>query len=253
VLDIQLQNKALLLIWIWIANSDETSLWASTLRHVGHHLPLQPTTHALTDASFFLQDLHKLQPIMSATSMTDNQGILRWRLTPNQHFTVHSAYKFLNNPRIPNPTLQRVCQTTMPPKIKIFIWLLLQNKLQTAENLQRKGWPTITVCIMCNTGTQKSANHLFTSCPTAATLSQRTITLPTTAPTCSTGWEAWQQMRTLSMQPRWAAMAWTIWKKRNRKIFQGTYKNVHAMTLEMESYSTQWNMQAANRNNIRID
>jgi zinc-binding in reverse transcriptase len=170
VLDIQLQNKALLLIWIWIANSDETSLWASTLRHVGHHLPLQPTTHASTDASFFLQDLHKLQPIMAATSMTDNQGILRWWLTPNQQFTVHSAYKFLNNPGIPNPTLQRVWQTTTPPKIKIFIWLLLQNKLQTAENLQRKGWPTITVCIMCNTGTQKSTNHLFTSCPTAATL-----------------------------------------------------------------------------------
>jgi zinc-binding in reverse transcriptase len=99
------------------------------------HQPLQPSATSF----FFIKDITTLQLIMNATSTKNEQGELLWNLTTTKQFTVQSAYKFLNNPGIPIPTLQNILQIEIPPIIKILLWLLLQDKLQTAQNLQKKG------------------------------------------------------------------------------------------------------------------
>jgi zinc-binding in reverse transcriptase len=168
-------------------------------------------------------------------------------LTTTKIFTVKSAYKFLNNPEIPNPTLNNIWHIRLPPKIKIFIWLVLQDKLQSAQNLQRKGWPAITDCIMCNTGAQETTEHLFISCPTAASLAGPTSTQARTS--TLTILEVWCEAYRTSQQSQWAASAWTIWKERNRHIFQGEVKNLHAMKIEQASYNAQWERCTGGRNN----
>jgi hypothetical protein len=67
---------------------------------------LHPTNKPNHNAtlSFFMEDITKLKPILTATATKDEQGRLVWNLTPTGEFTVKSTYKFLNNPTFRNPT-----------------------------------------------------------------------------------------------------------------------------------------------------
>jgi hypothetical protein len=60
ITDLQLQNWALLTKWIWLASSNELSLWTTTLQSLNHTIPIDleniPTGHS----TFFLKDLLKL-------------------------------------------------------------------------------------------------------------------------------------------------------------------------------------------------
>jgi hypothetical protein len=47
---------------------------------------------------------------------------------------------------------------------KLFIWLLLEDKILTWKNLQRRGWSGPGLCYMCRTK-EDSYKHLFVSCP----------------------------------------------------------------------------------------
>ena len=54
----------------------------------------------------------------------------------------------------------------IPPKLKVFLWKIVQNALPLGENLETRGITTINIqCIHC--GEKETANHLFLSCPFA--------------------------------------------------------------------------------------
>jgi hypothetical protein len=46
LIDLKLQNQALLMKWLWLANQNNqySSLWNSTLASIGYTLPIDPTT-----------------------------------------------------------------------------------------------------------------------------------------------------------------------------------------------------------------
>jgi hypothetical protein len=48
-------------------------------------------------------------------------------------------------------------------KCKNYAWLALQNRLWTADRLEKRGWPNCGLCPLCKQ-TMKSANHLFVHC-----------------------------------------------------------------------------------------
>jgi hypothetical protein len=60
-------------------------------------------------------------------------------------------------------------------------------------------------------------------------------------PTTTTIKDTWAEIDR-STQHKWAASAWTIWKERNRRIFQGEAKNLHALKIELASYTMQWEL-----------
>jgi hypothetical protein len=68
-----------------------------------------------------MEDIMKLKPILTATTARDEQGCLKWNLTPTGEFTIKSTYAFLNNPGIPNPNLQKIWILPLPPKIRFFL------------------------------------------------------------------------------------------------------------------------------------
>jgi len=51
----------------------------------------------------------------------------------------------------------------MAQKIKLFIWLSIENKILTWETLQRKGWQGPNLCHLCSKDAE-SVYHLFVSC-----------------------------------------------------------------------------------------
>uniref|UniRef100_A0A8R7UVN8 Reverse transcriptase zinc-binding domain-containing protein n=1 Tax=Triticum urartu TaxID=4572 RepID=A0A8R7UVN8_TRIUA len=50
-----------------------------------------------------------------------------------------------------------------PPKCKFFAWLILQNRVWTADRLARRGWPNCGLCPLCKQ-VQESAVHLLFQC-----------------------------------------------------------------------------------------
>lgn len=66
----------------------------------------------------------------------------------------------------PDIPLTLVWKSKYTMKIKVFLWLLLMDRLNTKELLQRKRFNTQrgTICNICNSATTEDYTHLFFSC-----------------------------------------------------------------------------------------
>jgi zinc-binding in reverse transcriptase len=128
--------------------------------------------------AFVIKDLNNLLSLLRASLTTDPQGTLIWNWTPNQLFSTNSVYRTCNDPDIPRPQFRQVWRTKTPPRFHFFLWLLLHDKLNTAENLQKKRWPTISSCILCSNNAMESTCHLFSNCPTTTCILWSTMATP---------------------------------------------------------------------------
>jgi hypothetical protein len=66
----------------------------------------------------------------------------------------------------PNPVegwRKHLWKWDLTPKIKLFIWLSLENRILTWDNLQRKGWEGPNICVLCQDEAE-SVYHLFVTC-----------------------------------------------------------------------------------------
>jgi hypothetical protein len=56
-------------------------------------------------------------------------------------------------------------KSKLPQKIKIFIWLVVRNKILTKDNLKKRNWKGSQECCFC--GGDESIDHLFFHYPIA--------------------------------------------------------------------------------------
>jgi zinc-binding in reverse transcriptase len=168
--------------------------------------------------------------------MMDSQGTLLWKWTPNQLFSTNSLYRTCNDPGIPRPQFHHLWRTRAPPRVHFFLWLLLHDKLNTAENLRKKGWPAITSCIICSSNAMESADHLFSNCPTTAHILVSTIASPTQQEV----YDSWSSITNGRERQRWASTMWTIWKERNTRIFQRHARPVDTLIREAREQAALW-------------
>jgi hypothetical protein len=55
-----------------------------------------------------------------------------------------------------------IWQSKFPLKIKIFLWQIFHDKLQTAATLKRRGWKGSPLCCVC--GKPETVDHIFFEC-----------------------------------------------------------------------------------------
>jgi hypothetical protein len=53
----------------------------------------------------------------------------------------------------------------IPLKIRIFLWHVFQNKIQTDQQLKARNWKGSELCALC--GKKEDVEHLFFSCSLA--------------------------------------------------------------------------------------
>jgi zinc-binding in reverse transcriptase len=97
---------------------------------------------------------------MTASLLQQGQEILwKWDTTYKGLFAVQSAYSFL----IHSGELIHtgIWDTKMPERVKIFAWLMGQNRLLTQDNLIKRRWPHTQHCVMCRETVVESSEHLF--------------------------------------------------------------------------------------------
>ncbi|XP_020270647.1 uncharacterized protein LOC109845787 [Asparagus officinalis] len=172
IIDMHNFNQSLLSKWIWktldresliskvifsiyssndsnpISNPQER--WKPILRRGISEEDKRDITHLL---------LH-IDQVMPSPIMHDS---VQWPFNSTNTFTVKSFYSLLNNGGTVSPLHNFIWYSPVPLKVKIFFWILSKKKLQTKDNLHKKGWGGDPSCPFCNQDIE-AHDHLFIPC-----------------------------------------------------------------------------------------
>jgi hypothetical protein len=145
-------------------------------------------------------------------------------------------------------------------KVKIFLQLELKNKILTAKNFRKRGWNCTSLCVLCEEH-EETSTHLFLSCLCLRQLWNNILSklnivdLPTNLCALWTSWRA----RSINKEIRYAwdlylaALWWTIWLERNRRIFQKKRKQPTVLINDIRMLFVQWSRMATGRKKESMD
>uniref|UniRef100_A0A8R7VDU0 Reverse transcriptase zinc-binding domain-containing protein n=1 Tax=Triticum urartu TaxID=4572 RepID=A0A8R7VDU0_TRIUA len=91
------------------------------------------------------------------------QDSITWKFTADGHYSAASAYRAQFIGLVDTDMNQNVWKNWAPPKCKFFAWLVINNRIWTADRLHRRGWPNCNLCPLCQQ-VQESAAHLLFQC-----------------------------------------------------------------------------------------
>jgi hypothetical protein len=94
---------------------------------------------------------------------SDEPDRFTWRFTASGRYTSSSPYRAQFNGSYADYEWNRVWKAPVESKCKFFSWLLLQNKLWTADRLARHGSQANTICKLCHTH-QETTFHIAAQC-----------------------------------------------------------------------------------------
>jgi hypothetical protein len=99
----------------------------------------------------------------------EGQDILQWGNSTTGTFTIKEAYylkaQFHLLPK--NPIWHTIWKSHLWPKVSTFLWLLVQNRILTWDNLRKKGFIGPSMCPLCMQQ-EESMEHLLNQCPFSA-------------------------------------------------------------------------------------
>ena len=94
------------------------------------------------------QEFSSIQIALNACSIYPHQeDLMVWGIHPRSHFKV--SFVFISKDKVNYPMWDKAWIKGRIPKINIFFWTMLQNKILTLDNLQKEGfiWSTDVVSI----------------------------------------------------------------------------------------------------------
>jgi hypothetical protein len=117
---------------------------------------------------------------------------------------------------------QRIWRDICPLKLKLFAWLLLENKLLFWDKLQARGWEGPNRCSLCNHDSE-STLHVFILCPftraiwsyISSALNFSSLWTGNNVQACFQNW--FLNNSAQSMLP--IHLCWQVWLSRNATIF----------------------------------
>lgn len=132
------------------------------------------------------------------------------------------------------------------PKLKVFIWSILQNALPIGTNLKNRGLPAATNCIRC--GEEETVAHIFFNCPFAQNVWQE-IPLTTAVHLAAQVdfKETLVASRSMICLPptgitrnilQW--VCWAIWNARNHLLFENRVFSSSETAIKGIQSSREW-------------
>jgi hypothetical protein len=87
-----------------------------------------------------------------------------WTRTSSGEYMAKSAYFMQFDGGVQSRFPVDVWNVWAPSRCKFFLWLMLQNRVWTADRLMQRKWPNQYFCPFCIRNLETIA-HLFTECP----------------------------------------------------------------------------------------
>jgi hypothetical protein len=119
--------------------------------------------------------------------------------------------------------LNSIWKSKCLPKLRIFAWLLLQDRLNTKDIMQRKNWHIEEgpACVLCTNSTLETRDHLFFECSLAQECwTSVGIQWDCSLPVSNRLLQARSMFKGPCFMEIFTCAAWNIWKERNEYIFK---------------------------------
>ncbi|XVF04810.1 hypothetical protein REPUB_Repub05bG0117600 [Reevesia pubescens] len=211
------------------------------------------------DGSWDLQKISALVPQenveeIRAVPLNTGQGVQdrnSWGMTSNGSFSVSSAYALISNSSgldsVSDEKLGWIWKLKCPERVRFFIWLLYQNKLNTNVIRAKKGMTTLEVCDAC-LGGPETIEHVMKDCPLAVQIWRMMKNDAQISKFLDKPFRDWVKsncflVTTHGQGVEWNVLfmstLWSIWKHRNLRIFEGQNSDgrvvyTYAMTLSKD-------------------
>lgn len=188
-------------------------------------LPFSPEAH---------QEFQDLQHCLELIEYDEN-SIDTWTPIWRSSYSSKKFYSYAFKGIEAHHMFKEIWKSRCIPRIKFFIWLILVDRLNTKDMLQRRhlnieGTP---ICVMCNTRALETIDHLFFECPFAR---ECWLKLGITWDTSPELLDRYAEARASHTTPCFTEVTmiatWELWKLRNDKVFQR-----HQQTLALWFYN----------------
>jgi hypothetical protein len=150
---------------------------------------------------------------------------------------------------------ERIWKSWAPGKCKFFLWTAALNLCWTADRLARKGLPHPAACPFCDQ-VEETVDHLLVACVFSwqfwfNVLQQFNLQIlaPQTDPSFFDWWAAASSRVDGQVQKGLNSIiilaAWSIWKHRNRCVFDGATPDVSYVVSDCKEELHQWSLARA--------
>ena len=76
--------------------------------------------------------------LLEEVHLNNSHDVVKWALEKSGTFTTKSMYRWLSHRGVINKRLQHIWQSRLPMKLKVFLWHISHNRLQTGVVLKKK-------------------------------------------------------------------------------------------------------------------
>jgi len=156
--------------------------------------------------------------------LSEAEDKIGWKIGKKNMFTVKSVYNALTSSDV-GLYHKKIWKGKIPAKIKIFLWLVLNNAILIKDYLIKRKWTGSPTCHFCDE--EENISHLLFQCSTAKVVwavvayAIGANNVPRNIQQCWDWCEKWlpngQKFHTLGI----AAICWAIWRIRNDVCFEG--------------------------------
>ena len=176
-----------------------------------------------------MEQWRDLESIAQGVSLTSETDSLIWSYTSSGVYSSSSLYAIINFRGVKRIFTPAVWKIVVPPRIHIFLWLLLNNKIMTRDNLKKRNLNKPEDCVFCSG--KETVGHLFFDC-LVAKLIWKDISdflgfdIGANLNSIAHYWIADSRHAALNMIC--SAVLWSIWTLRNDFVFNGlTWISMH--------------------------
>jgi hypothetical protein len=124
--------------------------------------------HNITETNQINQFV-KLWHMLRHIQLSDQRDLISWRFTPNAEYSAKSAYLMQFAGSFADYDWNAWWQTKAEAKGLFFCWLILQNKVWTADRIIKHGGSANPTCKLCFTHPE-TALHMLAQCPFSKTV-----------------------------------------------------------------------------------
>lgn len=163
---------------------------------------------------------------------SEDEDQITWTWTASGTYSAKSAYAMQFEGTNSSACAAEIWKPWAPSKCKFFLWLLLQNRIWTADRLLQRGWPNDYFCPLCERNLE-TVTHMIIECPFSRGLWASVSTWSACSTLCPAQWtsddiQTWfvdltntTTLNAARIRTLISLVIWTIWRERNSRIFRG--------------------------------
>lgn len=141
--------------------------WEGLPRAQEKNITIQHPLISLRDAWPCRENIDPMHTRVINLTFNEDRDAISWKWDMHGLYSARSIYKILIGGRKIRWPHHYIWSCKITPSAKIFIYLTLQEKILTRDQLRKRGMHIELACPVCNNCPVESIAHLFFLCPVA--------------------------------------------------------------------------------------